>query len=109
MPPRSRKPNPIASLTDAEAASVLKLLLIRKPALGAEAESIARDMLAEVNAKALAEKLFAELTSDTLDDLNARAGRRSWGYVDPVEAAWELLDERLAPFRDEVLVGALAA
>jgi len=29
--------------------------------------------------------------------------------VDPVEAAWELLDERLAPFRDEVLVGALAA
>ncbi len=103
MPPRHRQPSLIASLTDGEAASVLHQLLARKPALRAEAESIAGDMLAEVNAEALAEELIVELTSVTLDDLNARAGRHSWGYVDPMEVAWELLEERLAPFHDEML------
>jgi hypothetical protein len=103
MPPRRRSPSLIASLTDAEAASVLNQLLIRRPDLLEEAESIARDMLAEVDAEALAEDLVAQLTMVSLDDLNARAGRHSWGYVDPVEAAWELLDERVAPFREEML------
>ena len=37
-----------------------------------------------------------------LDDLNARAGRKRWGYVEPTEAAWELLEEAVAPYLDEM-------
>ncbi|MGD0776491.1 MAG: hypothetical protein ABSC05_27060, partial [Candidatus Solibacter sp.] len=36
------------------------------------------------------------------DDLNSRAGGHSWGYVEPTEAAWELLEEALEPFVTEM-------
>jgi hypothetical protein len=34
--------------------------------------------------------------------LNGRAGRHSWGYVEPCEAARELLEEGLEPFLNEM-------
>jgi hypothetical protein len=37
-----------------------------------------------------------------LDDLNGRAGRTRYGYVEPSEAAWELFEEALDPFIDEM-------
>lgn len=37
-----------------------------------------------------------------LDDLSSRAGRQSWGYVEPTEAAWELLGEAVDPFLAEM-------
>lgn len=36
------------------------------------------------------------------DDLNARAGRHEWGYVEPTEAAWEILEETVEPFREDM-------
>jgi hypothetical protein len=35
------------------------------------------------------------VTALDLDDLHARAGGHSWGYVEPSEAAWELLEEAI--------------
>lgn len=32
----------------------------------------------------------------------ASAGRQGWGYVEPTEAAWELLEGALNPFLDEM-------
>jgi hypothetical protein len=37
-----------------------------------------------------------------LDELGSRAGKHSWGYVEPSEAAWELLEERVSPFIDDL-------
>lgn len=84
MPSRRKTPSLIVSLTDAEASSVLDQLLIRRPDLLEEVESIARDMLAEVDGEALAEDLVAQITMTSIDDLGARAGQHSWGQVDPV-------------------------
>ncbi len=36
------------------------------------------------------------------DDLNARAGGHSWGYVEPTETAWELLEEAVEPVLSEM-------
>jgi hypothetical protein len=35
-------------------------------------------------------------------DLNARAGQREWGYVDPGDAATEILEEAIDPFLDDL-------
>ena len=35
-------------------------------------------------------------------DLNARAGSYEWGYVEPSEAAWEILEETVEPFLDDL-------
>lgn len=37
-----------------------------------------------------------------LDDLAGRAGRHSWGYTEPSEAAWELLEEAVNPFLEDM-------
>jgi hypothetical protein len=34
--------------------------------------------------------------------LNARAGSHEWGYVEPAEAAWEILEETVEPFREDM-------
>lgn len=90
---RSRKRSPLAALGPVELAGVLEELLRARPELSAEAERIARDQLADTEQDAVAEEVEWELRSLSSDDLNGRAGRQRWGYVDPSEAAWELLEE----------------
>ena len=89
-------------LSAAEAASVLKCLLARHPELRPEAEMLAREVLTDVSVMAVADDVGAAVLQFDYDDLNARAGRHSWGYVEPVEAAWELLEEAVEPFVDDM-------
>jgi len=65
-------------------------------------ERVARDQLADTEQEAVAEEVEWELRSLSSDELNGRAGRQRWGYVDPSEAAWELLDETVGAHDREV-------
>lgn len=80
----------VAGLKPAESAVVLRSLLERHPELVAEAGEIARATVSDVDAEAVAEQVERAVVDVDLDDLNSRAGRQSWGYVEPTEAAWEL-------------------
>jgi hypothetical protein len=75
---------------------VLEELLRSRPELRAEAERVAREQLARADLEAVAEQVESELWSLSIDELNGRAGRQPGGYVDPTEAAWELLGEAVA-------------
>ena len=92
----------LARLDNAEAASVLKTLLVRHRELHSEAEAIARDLLTEISPLSVAADVEAALLQYDYDDLNGRAGSHSGGYVEPSEAAWELLEEALEPFVSEM-------
>ena len=37
-----------------------------------------------------------------IDELGRRSGRHAGGYVGPTEAAWEILEETIAPFVQDV-------
>ena len=78
-----------------ESAVVLKILLERHQTLREEAEQIATELVSSPSVDEVAENVLAALTLIGIDSVNARAGRTSWGYVDPTEAAWELLEEAL--------------
>lgn len=95
---RTRKRKVLARLRGEEAADVLRTLLERHPELVAEAEEIARVTVTEVDADAIAADVEQAVLDLDNDDLDTRAGRKSWGYVEPTEAAWELLEEALEPF-----------
>ena len=101
---REKKPAAqlLARLTSVEGAQVLRSLLERHPQLVAEAECIARAVVTDVDAEAVAEEVEQVVLGLDLDDLNSRAGRHSWGYVEPTEAAWELLEEAVDPFLEEM-------
>jgi hypothetical protein len=89
-------------LDNAEAASVLRTLLDRHGELRSEAEAIARDALSGIEPLSVADDVENAVCQYEYDDLNGRAGSHSWGYVEPAEAAWELLEEAVKPYVSEM-------
>ena len=76
--------------------------MVRHPELAGEAEQLSRAAVTQVDAEAVAAEVEEAVLALDLEDLNARAGRHRSGYVEPTEAAWELLEEGLEPFLDEM-------
>lgn len=89
-------------LAPGEAQTVLQRLLAAHPDLGAEAERIAGSLLGEISFELIAWDVENAIKCVDLDDLNGRAGRHSWGYTEPSEAAWELLQKAVDPFLEDM-------
>jgi len=85
-----------------EADAILRNLLERHPELRDEAERIAQVIVNTPSAEHIADQVFNAITSVDLDALNERAGAHSWGYVEPSEAAIELLEESLEDWIDDM-------
>jgi hypothetical protein len=89
-------------LKPGEAAAVLRRLLEAHPDLSSEANEIARSLLHEQRYEDVAAEIEDEIRALDYEDLNARAGAHEWGYVEPSEAAWEILEETVQPFLDDM-------
>jgi hypothetical protein len=85
-----------------ETAAVLSRLLEARPELASEAEEIARSLLRQSQYEDIATELENEVRALDYDVLNARAGGHEGGYVEPTEAAWEILEETVEPFLDDL-------
>lgn len=85
-----------------EAVAVLQRLLKVHPDLWSEAEEMARSLLHQVEFEDIAAEIEDEIRALDYDALNARAGRHEWGYVEPSEAAEEILEETVEPFLDDM-------
>lgn len=81
-----------------EAADVLRRLLEAHPDLWSQAEEMARSLLHQVDYQEVAAEIEDEIRALDYEVLNARAGSHEWGYVEPSEAAVEILEETLEPF-----------
>jgi hypothetical protein len=92
----------VERLKPEEATAVLRHLLEVHPELAGEAEEIARALLQQVDYEDVAVEIEDQIRALDYEDLNARAGRHEWGYVEPAQAAWEILEEALEPFREDM-------
>jgi hypothetical protein len=110
---RRRKPNESRNLAvhgesvldrlkAGEAQIVLNRLLAVHPQLRAEAGQIAQSFLSEVAFDLVAQEVEEEAALLDLADLENRAGAHSWGYEHPADAAWELLEERVSSFIEDM-------
>ena len=97
-----RKTSLVEGLKPEEAQAVLARLLTVRPALRPEVERVARLLLGEISFKAVADEVERVVRALDLDDLQGRSGRKAWGYVEPTEAAWEILGEAVEPFLDDM-------
>jgi hypothetical protein len=97
-----RKGSVLERLKAEEAQEVLRRLLAAQPDLGAGAEKIARSLLGKVAFEDVAAEVEDAVRAPDVEDLNGRAGRHEWGYVEPTEAAWEILEETVEPFLDDM-------
>ena len=91
------------SLTAAEKADLLDQLLDARPELREQTEALAVDRMSADDQDAVALDVESALCGLDIEELNGRAGyHRGVGYVDPSEAADEILDEALQPFLDDL-------
>jgi len=100
--PTTKKKGALDRLTGDEAATVLRLFLERHPELRKEIDSLAASVIGDVSINDVADAVENELRALDLDDLNSRAGSHAYGYVEPSEAAWELVEEAVTPFLDDI-------
>ena len=93
----------LESLAAAERARILGALLQAHPGLLTEAEQLAAGFLSQEDRHAVAEDVANELRALHLSQLADRAGPQ-WGggYVDPHDAADEMLDEVVQPYLEDL-------
>jgi hypothetical protein len=94
--------NFIQNLNADEASQVLKDLLDSNPDLTKKAYEIAMKVAGDVGVDGIMNDVFFELDGLDMDELNSRSGSTRYGYVDPYDAIWEMFEEALVPFIDEM-------
>jgi hypothetical protein len=98
-----RRASALDALTSQERAGLLEELLAARPELREQAEAMARGRLVDEDRAGVADDVESALRCCDIDELSGRAGYHPGrGYVDPSEAAYEILDEALQPFLDDL-------
>jgi hypothetical protein len=77
-------------------------LLADDPALVKKAYAIAVEIVGEANVDEIADDVYDALDSLDIDDVYNSSGRTRDGYVDPTDRAWEMFEEALYPFVNEM-------
>ena len=89
----------VDALDGAEAKQLLATLLDAYPELLTEVADLAEAELGAVTAEDLAEEVAFALEGLSVEDIWERAGTQPGGsYLEPTDAAWEVVEEAVAPF-----------
>jgi hypothetical protein len=97
------KATTLSRLSDSASSLVLSSLLKEQPKLARKAEKVTQILLKDISIEDMADDVKMALqTIDDFDNLNERAGSRSWGYVEPSEAAAELCEKAVEEFFDDM-------
>jgi hypothetical protein len=95
-------PSALAVSSDAEKADVLDELVAIDHELQDRAERVARSRMSDVETDGVASAVTAALLALDQEDLAANAGRTRYGYVEPTEAAWSLLEAAVEPWLEDI-------
>ena len=91
------------SLSAGQAQSVLMRLVCDDPALAARAEGIARDLLKVIDSVEIAGILCDDLSALKIEEVWKTSGRTREGYIYPSERAWDMMDEVIESYKEEML------
>jgi len=95
-------PSALALSSDAEKAAILDEFVAADDELEDRAERAARARLAQVETDDVANAVATALLALDQEDLAANAGRTRYGYVEPTEAAWSLLEAAIEPWLKDI-------
>jgi len=102
MSNHSKKQKIIQSLNPDDAFTVLMLLLKENPDLEDRIYQISMRILTNVDSDDIMLDVYSELNMLDVDDLYNSSGRTRYGYVEPSEEAWNMFQDALEPFIDEM-------
>lgn len=90
------------NLTPEQAKTVLKRVCEKRDQLIETIREEVLSLLNEVEVETVANEVQAVLASIDREAIGERSGQVEYGYVEPAEAAHELLHERMKPFRNQL-------
>ena len=95
----------LAEMTGGEALEILEILADEDPTIAERIVEIFYEELhgeEGVEIEDIAADVFDELESLEVEELWEKSGSTRYGYVDPYEYSWEMIEERLDPFWEEM-------
>lgn len=92
----------LSTLTDDQAQRVLTHLLQENQELIPAAATIAREILSGIDEDEISERVCDALSELDVQDLWQESGKTRYGYVDPYEHSYEMMEEKIEPFLDEM-------
>lgn len=99
---RNKKQGKVLSYLSAEdGKQVLLALVARHPDLASEVTGLVEEVLGRLSFERVADDVLEGIANLEISDLGSRSGRQL-GYVDPGEAAGEMVDEVIEPFVDRI-------
>jgi hypothetical protein len=92
----------IDHLSPTDALSMLRTLASSDEKLAKRIAEIATAHLSEVDLEEIAFELYDELNSLEVEEVWDRAGPTRHGYIDPTEAAYEMVEEVIEPYLEKL-------
>lgn len=92
----------LSTITDDQASRVLTHLLNENPELISKAASIAKTLLSDVDEEEICKDVCDALSELDVHDLWEQSGRTRYGYVEPCEHSYEMMEDKIEPFLDEM-------
>lgn len=89
-------------LTPEEALVILKKLAEENKNICAEIERVANELRCEINPDKIAGDVFSELNSIAVEDVWDSSGNTGFGYIEPGERAWEMVEEVLEYYLEKM-------
>jgi len=98
---KPKKRNIINELSPDEALDILKALIREDKDIAGKVEELANELLSDVDPEEIAARVYWRLDNINVEELWHESGKTRYGYVDPGEKAWEMVEEVLEPFLEE--------
>jgi hypothetical protein len=85
-----------------DALRILRQLAKQSNEVREKIQQLAMEILSDVDPESISDDVYSELDGLDVEELWDRSGKTRHGYVDPGDEAYEMLEEVLNPFIDEM-------
>ncbi|MCK4666191.1 hypothetical protein KAU33_05555 [Candidatus Dependentiae bacterium] len=85
-----------------DAFTILKILAEKDINIAKEIEQITKEYLSKVDLDEIALDVYYELDGLDVEELWDKSGSSRYGYVEPADQAWDMIEELLEPFLEKL-------
>ena len=98
----TKKKKVLDKISGHDALLILKALANEDRSIAKRIEQIALEYLRDIDVENVASQVYYALEGIEVEDLWEQSGSMRYGYVEPSDRAWEMFEEALEPFINEL-------
>ncbi len=98
----TKKKKVLDKINGHDALIILKALASEDRSIAKRIEQIALEYLRDIDVENVASQVYHALEGIEVEDLWEQSGSMRYGYVEPSDRAWEMFEEALEPFTNEL-------